>query len=466
MWGKTPPSFCCFLFLLISNYDGVLTFKIPDVDLEIFRDSGFEVSIPDEPGLQRVFYVFQIDDLCPALMDYITKAVNGSWVSKQKACIQNNDKVHISLLVQYNDQIYEKTETRVIINTRLLTTKNSKSRNIQFPSGEGECQAILSPQKASKKCLPSQTIVNSGRQVCQGDLIFEDNFSGMNLNRSAWKHDIRHRLYHVEEELVAFDDAPRNCFLKEGDLNIVPIMASDVTQGSFKLGDRCTAVESPEKECNIPQGSYYSIKPPVFSAQIHTRNSFSFKYGKIEVRAKLPKGDWLFPYIMLQPVSTYAETHYAKQLRIAFARGNAHLRTKQNEDISGNHLYGGMLNWHHGRAEQYLRDRLSQTHYGDDYHNYTMIWQRDKITLMVDEEIYGEIYDGLALFNEKCFIILGVTVGGFTNFNDEVLQKDVKPYKNTEPRAALSFWQNRDMWSSTWGKQSSMLVDYVRVYAD
>lgn len=48
MWGKTLPSFCCFLFLLISNYDGVLTFKIPDVDLEIFRDSGFEVSIPGE----------------------------------------------------------------------------------------------------------------------------------------------------------------------------------------------------------------------------------------------------------------------------------------------------------------------------------------------------------------------------------------------------------------------------------
>ncbi|KAH8267860.1 hypothetical protein KR026_009461 [Drosophila bipectinata] len=295
MWGKTLPCCCCLLILLISNCDEVLAFKIPDVEFEIFRGSGFEVSIPDEPGLQRVFYMFQIDDLCPALMDYVTKAVNGSWVSKQKACVQNNDKLHISLLVQYNDQIYEKTETRVIINTRLLTTKTSQSRSIAFPSGEGECEAFLSPQKASQKCLPSQTIVNSGRKVCQGELIFEDNFSGMHLNRSTWKHDIRQRLYHVEEELVAFDDAPRNCFLKEGDLNIVPIMASDVTQGTFKLGDRCTAVESRDQECSIAQGSYYSIKPPVFSAQIHTRNSFSFKYGKIEVRAKLPKGDWLFP---------------------------------------------------------------------------------------------------------------------------------------------------------------------------
>jgi len=102
-------------------------------------------------------------------------------------------------------------------------------------------------------------------------------------------------MYHVEEELVAFDDAARNSFVKEGELHIVPIVASEVSDGSFKLGDRCTAIESPDQECNIAQGSFYSIKPPVFSAQIHTRNSFSFKFGKIVVRAKLPKGDWLFP---------------------------------------------------------------------------------------------------------------------------------------------------------------------------
>lgn len=96
---------------------------------------------------------------------------------------------------------------------------------------------------------------------------------------------------------------------------------------------------------------------------------------------------------------------------IAYARGNANLRTKQGEDISGNHLYGGMLVWHHGRAVQFTKDQVSKTHYGDDFHNYTMIWQRDKITLMVDEDIYGELYDGLPFFNEKCFIIFGVTVG-------------------------------------------------------
>nr|CAJ19023.1 Gram-negative bacteria binding protein 2 isoform B [Drosophila melanogaster]CAJ19027.1 Gram-negative bacteria binding protein 2 isoform B [Drosophila melanogaster] len=453
------------LLLLISN-NKIFGFKVPSINFEMLKDEGFEVSIPDEPGIQRVFYMFQIDDTCPALMDYITEAVNGSWVSKQKMSLQNNDKLQISMLVQFNEEIFEKSETRVIINTRLLTTKDSSSRGITFLTGEGECQAYLAPAQQAKRCKAAQTIVSNGRHTCQGELIFEDNFSEAQLNKTTWKHDIRQRMYHVEEELVAFDDAARNCFVKEGELHIVPTIATEVTDGSFKLGDRCTAVESPEQECNIAHGIFYSIKPPVFSAQIHTRNSFSFKFGKIVVRAKLPKGDWLFPYLMLQPVSTYAETHYAKQLRIAYARGNANLRTKQGDDISGNHLYGGGVVWHHGNAVQFLKDKISNSHYGDDFHNYTMIWQRDKITLMVDDEVYGELYDGLPFFNEKCFIMFGVTVGGFLNFDDSLLAKDVKPYKNREPRAALSFWQHRDAWAPTWGRHSAMVIDYVRVYAE
>lgn len=37
------------------------------------------------------------------------------------------------------------------------------------------------------------------------------------------------------------------------------------------------------------------IIPPIQSARIHTRNSFSFTYGFVEVRAKMPKGDWIWP---------------------------------------------------------------------------------------------------------------------------------------------------------------------------
>ncbi|XP_030570664.1 gram-negative bacteria-binding protein 2 [Drosophila novamexicana] len=454
-----------FAWLLLKCREN-LAYEIPNVDMEMLNKSGFEVSIPDEPGMQRVFYMLQVDGRCPALMDYITQATNGSWTSKQSIGLQNNDKLQISILVQYNDLIYEKSETRVILNTRLLTTQQSISRNISNRTSAEECQVNLSSEKPRKHCKPASSIVSSSQGTCQGELLFEDNFSGAQLNRSVWMHDIRQRMYHEEEELVAFDDSPRYSYVRKGQLHIVPMVASEVTEGAYQLGDRCTAVDSPELECSIAKGSFYKIKPPVYSAQLHTRQSFSFKYGKIVVRAKLPKGDWLFPYVMLQPVSTHAETHYANQLRIAYARGNAHLRSTKQEDISGNRLYGGMIVWQKQRAIQIIKERLNAKHYGDDFHNYTMIWQRDKLTLMVDDEIYGEIYDGLPFFNEKCFIILGVTVGGFLNFDDNILMNDVKPYKNQQPRAALSFWQSRHTWASTWGKSRAMIIDYVRVYAD
>ncbi|XP_017842220.1 gram-negative bacteria-binding protein 2 [Drosophila busckii] len=453
----------CILFISVQN----VAFKIPNVKLEMLSEGGFEVSIPDEPGMQRVLYMLQVDNSCPALLDYITLARNSSWISRQSASLKNNDKLQIALLVQYNDIIYEKSETRVILNTRLLTTRNEDSHSISYPSSQDVCEAELAPSfKQSKSCDLSQSTVSSSRSTCRGELLFEDNFNTAQLNRSVWKHDVRQRMYHVEEELVAFDDAPRNSYVREGHLHIVPVVASEVTQGGYNLGDRCTAIDSPQLECSIAKGSFYKIKPPVYSAQLHTRESFSFKYGKIVVRAKLPKGDWLFPYIMLQPISTHAETHYANQLRIAYARGNVDLRSIQQTDISGNLLYGGMIVWHQGQAVQFLKNHLSTTHYGDDFHNYTMIWQRDKLTLMVDETVYGELYDGLPFFDEKCFIVFGVTVGGFLNFDDDIVPKDVRPYRNREPRAALSFWTQRDKWAPTWGKHSAMIIDYVRVYAE
>jgi beta-glucanase (GH16 family) len=45
------------------------------------------------------------------------------------------------------------------------------------------------------------------------------------------------------------------------------------------------------------------IQAPVFSARINTKSSASIKYGRVEVVAKMPKGDWLWPAIWMMPVN-------------------------------------------------------------------------------------------------------------------------------------------------------------------
>ena len=37
---------------------------------------------------------------------------------------------------------------------------------------------------------------------------------------------------------------------------------------------------------------------PIQSARIRTINSFSFTYGTVEVRAKMPRGDWIWPGLL------------------------------------------------------------------------------------------------------------------------------------------------------------------------
>lgn len=56
----------------------------------------------------------------------------------------------------------------------------------------------------------------------------------------------------------------------------------------------CSCTSSIPEECH-QQASSYHILPPVISAKLITRNYFEFRYGVIEVRAKFPEGDWLYP---------------------------------------------------------------------------------------------------------------------------------------------------------------------------
>jgi beta-glucanase (GH16 family) len=44
-----------------------------------------------------------------------------------------------------------------------------------------------------------------------------------------------------------------------------------------------------------------NVLNPIQSARLRTAGAFSFKYGRLEVEAKLPKGDWIWPAIWLLP---------------------------------------------------------------------------------------------------------------------------------------------------------------------
>ena len=56
------------------------------------------------------------------------------------------------------------------------------------------------------------------------------------------------------------------------------------------------------------------IISPVASARIVTSDSFSFTYGVVEIRAKMPKGDWLAPGTiwLITIIIYYNHTYYIR----------------------------------------------------------------------------------------------------------------------------------------------------------
>ncbi|CAN0329180.1 unnamed protein product, partial [Laminaria digitata] len=64
-----------------------------------------------------------------------------------------------------------------------------------------------------------------------------------------------------------------------------------------------------------------------------TAGTFSFRYGRIETKVKLPKGDWLWPAIWLLPENNdYGLWPASGEIDIMESRGNA---PSYGEGVSG-----------------------------------------------------------------------------------------------------------------------------------
>lgn len=64
------------------------------------------------------------------------------------------------------------------------------------------------------------------------------------------------------------------------------------------------AFDVPPHPPRTPMCSSFSARHalnPVQSARVSTAGRFSVKYGRVEVEAKVPVGDWIWPAIWLMP---------------------------------------------------------------------------------------------------------------------------------------------------------------------
>lgn len=236
---------------------------------------------------------------------------------------------------------------------------------------------------------------------------------------------------------------------------------------------------------------------PIKSARLRTVNSFAFKYGRVEIIAKTPVGDWLWPAVWLLPKhDVYGKWPASGEIDILEVRGNRDLKLNGvniGVQQQRNSLHFGPysnLNSYHDAT--FVTN--NEEGYHTRYHKYELEWTSNYIKFFLDGVQVGQ-RDGdfwhlgnfdkrvpgtdnpwrhgtkMAPFDEEFYLVINLAVGGNAYFPDAAVNKNGKPWKNQSPSPSTDFWKHRNTWLPTWNldenysSDASLKVDSIKIWA-
>lgn len=138
------------------------------------------------------------------------------------------------------------------------------------------------------------------------------------------------------------------------------------------------------------------------SARILTKDKFSFKYGKIEVRAKLPVGAGVWPAIwMLGSNISTAGWPACGEVDIMEQKGS------EPDKIHGTLHHPGHSGGNGDGSSTTITNATTE------FHRYGFEWSAATMKFSVDDVVYYTFNNNSSLpFNQNFFIILNVAMGG------------------------------------------------------
>jgi beta-glucanase (GH16 family) len=172
------------------------------------------------------------------------------------------------------------------------------------------------------------------------------------------------------------------------------------------------------------------------SARLISKDKVDIKFGRIDIRAKLPQGQGLWPAIwMLSTEEKYGCWPASGEIDIMELIGN------KPREVLGTVHYGHDF-WRFKSA--YFTKESGEPNFAEEFHTFSLYWREDCLRFAVDGEFYGDpITPSVTLptgypFNEEFYLILNIAVGGNLPGN---------------PDASTVFPQD-------------MEIDYIRVYEE
>lgn len=203
------------------------------------------------------------------------------------------------------------------------------------------------------------SIVDASTPVTDWELIWSDEFDGTAINDSNWTHEVNCD-GGGNNEAQCYTDSDANSFVAEGSLNIVALPAED------------------------------GADQPYTSARLITRYKADFKYGRIEMRAKLPSGQGSWPAFWMMPTDeVYGGWPNSGEIDIMEA---VNLKASDEDGNPENRIYGTL---HYGKdwpdnsssGKGYALDNGENP--ADDFHTYAIEWQEGEIRWYMDDYLYA-----------------------------------------------------------------------------
>lgn len=297
----------------------------------------------------------------------------------------------------------------------------------------------------------------------------------------------------------------RNSYVKDGKLYILPTLTNetisndDIMNGhTVNLTTDGTCTGHGAGQCWVTSNSTKNIiLPPVQSARLTTKFSASIKYGKVEITAKMPKGDWLWPALWLLPVNdTYGPWPASGEIDIAESRGNGVHYPEGGYDQISSALHWGPSSTIDGYLQTFKTYERRIDSFGDTFHTFGLEWCDKYIKTYVDRRLQQVFYHSfnkpfwqigkfqttfqngtyikdpwpvnskIAPFDQEFYLILNVAVGGTNGFFPD--QMAGKPWINgQDTTAAASFWSSVSTWYQSWPQdpeERAMVVESVKMY--
>ncbi|KAF1955282.1 putative beta-1,3-glucan-binding protein precursor [Byssothecium circinans] len=310
-------------------------------------------------------------------------------------------------------------------------------------------------------CLSGYLTYDGAKTAATGDfcMIMEDHFDQNGIDESHWSHEVQIAGYGTGSFDWTTTDK-KNSFKDGEGLHIFPTLTTESTEISeaqlfndytlnlTKSGGDSSCTSDDYKQCSIKSNATIgTVIPPVRSARMSTKGKKSIKYGRIEVVAKMPRGDWLWPAIWMMPEdSKYGAWPASGEIDIAEFRGNDY-HYPLGRDALTSTLHWGPIT----KLDAYWSTYVFYMKFDDK----RTMWEKGNfggatVNGSVVENPWKATGRGNTPFDERFYLILNVAVGAQNGWFFD--GKFNKPWVDNGPAAARDFIKAKDQWVPTWGE--------------